>query len=75
VEWLTTLVGYAVHAWSLQSQVILHWLKEANNLSGRPTDLLQLDSIQLMRLKVMLTKGSRATKVGFSGDGGDSLVD
>jgi hypothetical protein len=36
-------------------------------LSGRPTDLLLcLDSIQLMCLKVMLTKGRRATEVGNS---------
>jgi hypothetical protein len=36
-------------------------------LGGRPTDLMCLNSIRLMRLKVILTKGRRATEVGFSG--------
>jgi hypothetical protein len=37
-------------------------------LGGKPTDLmLCLDSTRLMRLKVVLTKGRRATEVGFSG--------
>jgi hypothetical protein len=44
---LTTFAGYAVHAWSLESQVILHGL--VIFLTGRPTDMmLCLDSIGLM---------------------------
>jgi hypothetical protein len=31
---LTTFAGYAVNAWSLESQVILHGLKETGNLPG-----------------------------------------
>jgi hypothetical protein len=32
---LTTFAGYAVHAWSFQSQVILHWPKETSNFPGK----------------------------------------
>jgi hypothetical protein len=65
----TTFAGYAVHAWSFQSwsSFIGRWKLEIF-LSGRPTDLmLCLDSILLMRLKVVLTNGRRPTEVGFSG--------
>jgi hypothetical protein len=53
---LTTLTGHAVHARSLESQVVLHRLKETGDLLvGRTTDLmLCMDSSLLMRLKVML---------------------
>jgi hypothetical protein len=33
--------------------------------------MLCLDNIRLMRLKVVLTKGRRATEVGFSGEAGN----
>lgn len=29
---LTTCAGFSVHAWTLESQVVLHWPKEARNL-------------------------------------------
>jgi hypothetical protein len=66
---LTTFAGYAVHSWSFQSQVSFTGRRKlAIFLGGRSTDLmLFLDSIWIMRLKVVLTKGRRATEVGFSG--------
>jgi hypothetical protein len=64
---LTTFARYAVHAWSFQSQVVFNWPKKTSNfLCARPTDLMYLDRIRLMRLKVVLTNERRATEVGFS---------
>jgi hypothetical protein len=64
----TTFAGYAVHASSFSpSSSFTGRRKLATFLSGRPTGLLCLDSIRLMRLKVVLTKGRRATEVVFSG--------
>jgi hypothetical protein len=66
---LTTFARYAVHTRSFSPRSSFTGQRKlAVFLGGRPTALmLCLDSIRLMRLKVVLTKGRRATEVGFSG--------
>jgi hypothetical protein len=39
---LTTFTGYAVHAWNLESQVVLHRSKEAGNLPWREAHRLDV---------------------------------
>jgi hypothetical protein len=65
-EDLTTLAVHVVHTRSLESQVILHRLKETGIFfGGGPTDLmLCLDSSLLMRLKVVPPWGRKATEAG-----------
>jgi hypothetical protein len=63
---LTTLAGYAVHAWSFKSSFTGR-RKLGIFFGGRLTDLMCLDSSLLMRLKVVLTKGRKANETGFSG--------
>jgi hypothetical protein len=72
---LTTFAEYAVHARSFQSQVsFTGGRKLAIFLGVRPTDLMLCpDSIRLMRLKVVLTKGRRGDRSGLLRGGSDSL--
>jgi hypothetical protein len=66
---LTTLAGHAVHPRSPRSS-FTGQRKLGIFFGGRPTDLmLCLDSSLLMRLRVVLMKGRKATKAGFSGGG------
>jgi hypothetical protein len=66
--YLTTFAGYAVTRGVFSHRSYFAGRRKlAIFLGGRPTDLmLCLDSIRLMRLKVVLTKGRRATEAGFS---------
>jgi len=66
---LTTFVGYAVYAWSLQFQIILKRVKEAADLFGWQANICVycLDSILLMWLKVVWMYSRKVTRCLLAG--------
>jgi hypothetical protein len=64
---LTTFIGYAVYAWSLQSQVILNrWPSRA---ADQHVLILCLDHILLMWLKVVWIYSRKVTDCLLAGSG------
>jgi hypothetical protein len=74
-ENLTIFAGYAVHAWSFQSQVVFHGPKEIRNFPGRKANRLDVvpgrhtaDGIESR-----INKGKKRDRCGLFRGGSDSF--
>jgi hypothetical protein len=72
---LTTLVGYAVHAWSFQSQAIRHWPKESSNFSRKEAYRLNVVPGQRTAdsIESRIDKWKKGDRSGLLQGGSDSL--
>jgi hypothetical protein len=72
---LTTLAGYAVHAWSFQSQVIFHGPKEISNFPRRKAHRLDVVPGQHTAdaIEGRVDKGKKGDRSGLLRGGSDSL--
>jgi hypothetical protein len=70
---LTTFAGHAVHAWNLESQVVLHRPKEASNLLWWEAHRLYVGQHPADAIVGCADKGKKGDRSGLLRGYGDSL--